>query len=219
MKHIRIFLLFGALISAVSCLIDRGGSWLYPAWLLRSATRERNPADYRDRIMGFRVAKTISPDPQTSHQDPSPRVTENPSAEADRIGIERLHRQDIEATLSDKADELAKLWDNEAVRIQPGTPAEVGKATIFANDRRWEAKSDRPRTLCYKPEIQDVQVAGDWAFEWGYMSYKDSSTPRAMRGKVMRVMKRQSDGSWKFARVIVFDEKNESAAPMSDPCK
>ncbi len=39
--------------------VDRGGSWLYPAWLLRPATRERNPPGFRDRIMGFRVAKTI----------------------------------------------------------------------------------------------------------------------------------------------------------------
>jgi formylglycine-generating enzyme required for sulfatase activity len=43
------------------CLrVDRGGSWHYPTWLLRSATRERNPADYRDQVMGFRVAKTLS---------------------------------------------------------------------------------------------------------------------------------------------------------------
>jgi formylglycine-generating enzyme required for sulfatase activity len=43
-----------------SCLrVDRGGSWHYPAWLLRPATRERNPADYRDKVMGFRVAKTL----------------------------------------------------------------------------------------------------------------------------------------------------------------
>ncbi len=41
------------------CLrVDRGGSWQVPAWLLRSATRDRNPADFRDRIMGFRVART-----------------------------------------------------------------------------------------------------------------------------------------------------------------
>jgi formylglycine-generating enzyme required for sulfatase activity len=39
--------------------VDRGGSWLYRAWLLRPATRERNPADYKDTIMGFRVAKTL----------------------------------------------------------------------------------------------------------------------------------------------------------------
>lgn len=38
---------------------DRGGSWLYPVVLLRSATRERNGADFRDAIMGFRVAKTL----------------------------------------------------------------------------------------------------------------------------------------------------------------
>jgi len=40
--------------------VDRGGSWFYPAWLLRPPTRERNPSDYRDLIMGFRVAKSIS---------------------------------------------------------------------------------------------------------------------------------------------------------------
>jgi formylglycine-generating enzyme required for sulfatase activity len=42
------------------CLrVDRGGSWSYPAWLLRSATRERNPAGYRDAMMGFRVARSV----------------------------------------------------------------------------------------------------------------------------------------------------------------
>jgi len=41
------------------CLrVDRGGSWMFPGWLLRPATRERNPDDFRDVIMGFRVAKT-----------------------------------------------------------------------------------------------------------------------------------------------------------------
>ena len=45
---------------AASCMrVDRGSCWLYPSWLLRSATRERNPADFRDVIMGFRVARTL----------------------------------------------------------------------------------------------------------------------------------------------------------------
>ncbi len=38
---------------------DRGSSWYYPAWLLRAATRERNPPDYKDGVLGFRVAKTL----------------------------------------------------------------------------------------------------------------------------------------------------------------
>ena len=39
--------------------VDRGGSWFYPAWLLRPATRERNPSGYRDAVMGFRLARTL----------------------------------------------------------------------------------------------------------------------------------------------------------------
>jgi formylglycine-generating enzyme required for sulfatase activity len=43
-----------------NCLrVDRGSSWMFPAWLLRSATRERNPADYRNDIMGFRIARAL----------------------------------------------------------------------------------------------------------------------------------------------------------------
>src|SRR5262249_49882016 len=37
-------------------------------------------------------------------------------AKDDRDAIERLHQLDVEATLSDKADELANLWDDSAVR-------------------------------------------------------------------------------------------------------
>lgn len=39
--------------------VDRGACWSYPAWLLRSAARERNPAEYRDGVMGFRLARTL----------------------------------------------------------------------------------------------------------------------------------------------------------------
>src|SRR5947208_15132452 len=79
---------------------------------------------------------------------------QNNSAEQARIGIGQLHQLDVEATLSDKADELAKLWDSEAVRIQPGRAAEVGKAVIHANDKRWEAIADRGQTLCDKADIK-----------------------------------------------------------------
>lgn len=42
------------------CLrVDRGGSWFYPSWFLRPTTRERNPADYRDMMIGFRVARGL----------------------------------------------------------------------------------------------------------------------------------------------------------------
>jgi formylglycine-generating enzyme required for sulfatase activity len=51
----------GRAVEKSNCLLrsDRGGSWLYPVALLRSAARERNRADFRDAIMGFRVARTL----------------------------------------------------------------------------------------------------------------------------------------------------------------
>ena len=39
--------------------VDRGGSWSFGPWALRSATRERNPDDFRDAYMGFRVARAL----------------------------------------------------------------------------------------------------------------------------------------------------------------
>jgi hypothetical protein len=44
----------------------------------------------------------------------------SPDNDQDRREIERLHEQDVAATLTDDADQLAKLWDEEAVRLQPG---------------------------------------------------------------------------------------------------
>jgi hypothetical protein len=146
---------------------------------------------------------------------------QNPSVQQDKAGIERLHQQDKDATLSDKADELEKLWDVDGVRIMPGRPAEISKAVIYADDKGWEASPGRERSLCYDLEVQDVQIAGDWAFEWAYGSYTTSKDGKrtTLHGKVMRVMKRQADGSWKFARVMGLPDSNASAAPVAHPCR
>jgi ketosteroid isomerase-like protein len=93
---------------------------------------------------------------------------------------------------------------------------------IYADDKRWEASKGNHKTLCGHMEIQDVQIAGDWAFEWGYFSMKENTAEGKVstgQGKVLRVLHRQADGSWKFARVMNFTEKLASAAPVSHPCE
>jgi ketosteroid isomerase-like protein len=155
-------------------------------------------------------------------QGAPPKAAARDGSEADRAAIERLHQQDIAATLSDKADQLANLWDNDAVRIQPGRPAEVSKAVIVADDKHWEATKGKQKALCAHMEIQDVKIAGDWAFEWAYFSYKGSDAEGKVstgQGKVLRVLHRQADGSWKFARIMNFTDKLASAAPVSHPCE
>ena len=145
----------------------------------------------------------------------------HPSLKQDMIGIERLHEQDKEATLSDSADQLAKLWDRDGVRFPAGRPAEIGAAVIFADDKQWEMSSRRERSLCYDQEVQDIQIAGDWAFEWGYGSYKVAKGDKesVQYGTTMRVMKRQSDGTWRFARVMFLPASSASAVVLKHPCQ
>jgi uncharacterized protein DUF4440 len=132
-------------------------------------------------------------------------VQANPGSAAarDGIAIERLHQLDVETTLTDKADELSKLWDNDGVRLTEGRSAEVGKAVIDADNKLSRTKNPEWRTIYYKPEIKDVQIVGDWAFEWGYFETAHqesaSATEVALRGKTLRVFRRQTDGSWKIA--------------------
>ena len=65
--------------------------------------------------------------------------------------------------------------------------------------------------LTYVSDIKDVQIVGDWAFEWGYASgsYRDAAGKIFnIRGKQLRIMKRQPDGEWKFARMMgVIDSR------------
>jgi len=132
----------------------------------------------------------------------------SPSNEQDRTAIDRLHQQDIAATLSDDADQLAKLWDEGAVRLQSGSPAEIGKATIYGNDKRWQANLHGGRTLLYEPDLKDLQIVDGWAFEWGTFEVRfresERGSEKVLNGKVLRVLKKQRDGSWKFARVMAL---------------
>jgi uncharacterized protein (TIGR02246 family) len=121
-------------------------------------------------------------------------------------GIERLHRDDIAATIARDADALTALWDNDAVLLQPGTPPIVGKAAFHDLMKQAFAKSPSAKVLKYVPDIRDIQLAGNVAYEWGYfdVTHRSSEQQAAenMRAKLLRVMKRQPDGSWKFTRVM-----------------
>jgi hypothetical protein len=68
-------------------------------------------------------------------------------------------------------------------------------------------RADYPdfHVLKYAPDIKEVQIADGWAIEVGNFAgtYKTSAkdNPVTVKGEGMRVLKRQSDGSWKFALV------------------
>ena len=66
-------------------------------------------------------------------------------------------------------------------------------------------------------DTQEVKVLGDHVFQWG--TYRYSVRPRAggetvrTSGKLMRILQRQPDGSWKMHRNIATVDPPTASTP------
>lgn len=124
---------------------------------------------------------------------------------ADLAGIEKLHQEDIEVTLSQDPKGLIDVWTEDGVRLNPGSPPVVGKQAIAVDNEKNRVQYPEFRVLKYAPNINEVQIADGGAIEVGSveatyrLSAKDN--PVSVHDKGMRLLKRQNDGSWKFALV------------------
>ncbi|GLQ88768.1 hypothetical protein GCM10007898_23380 [Dyella flagellata] len=137
---------------------------------------------------------------------------------ADLSGIDELHKLDVRVTLMNSAKALQQEWADGAVRILQDARVDVGKPAIYASDVQSIAAEPGSAIVSYEPDIRDVRVAGDWAFEWGYFDAgfrqgKDKPIS-SMHGKLLRVLRREN-GQWKFFRVMVmWKEDGKAEAPQ-----
>ena len=127
---------------------------------------------------------------------------------ADLAAIERLHRADEECTLSQDPACLTVLWSDNGVKVDaPGGPL-VGIKALGEMYAKARAQYPEFKVLKYAPDYKTMQTAivDDWAIEVGYTdaTIKMSANAEPInipRTKGVRLLKRQSDGSWKFALV------------------
>jgi ketosteroid isomerase-like protein len=121
-------------------------------------------------------------------------------------GIQKLHQQDIDATVSMDIGKLTDLWADDGVLLGQGERPLVGKPAIQASLKQDVAANPTMKVLKYVPEIMDLQVVGDTAYEWGFFEathqLSPDSKPASLRARFLRVMRLQSDGSWKFVRIM-----------------
>jgi ketosteroid isomerase-like protein len=128
---------------------------------------------------------------------------------ADLAAIEKLHQKDIEVTLPQDPKGLIDIFTEDAVRLEPGKPPVVGKLAIQADNEKGRAEYPGFKVLSYAPKYRNIQIEDGWAFEWfeadATFKLSPEASPASWHGKGLRVMRRQSDGSWKFA-VLILNE-------------
>jgi ketosteroid isomerase-like protein len=124
----------------------------------------------------------------------------------DLAAIERFRRDDVAVTLSGDTAALTGLGTDDAVRLGQGEQDDIGKEAIRATHERQKAATPELRVLSYVPEYKELTIADGWAFEWRYYnaSYVESAggEEKHIRGKVLAVLKKLPDGSWRCARAM-----------------
>jgi uncharacterized protein (TIGR02246 family) len=125
------------------------------------------------------------------------------SVENDLRAIEAVNQRDIEAALAGDADGMMSQWTEDFVLLQPVGPILRGRSAIAEAFRGVESSVEILESVL---DIQEVRVLGDHAFQWGTYLYSVRSraggaTVRTS-GKLMRILQRQRDGSWKMYRTI-----------------
>ena len=125
---------------------------------------------------------------------------------AELAAIEKLHQIDIEFTRS-QDKRLMDIWSEDAVCFMPGSPPDVGKQAIQATNEKFGAEYPGFKVLSYAAKYKNIQIEDGLACEWGEHESQFKMSPEAppisWHGTGFHMLKRQSDGSWKFAVMIL----------------
>jgi ketosteroid isomerase-like protein len=93
--------------------------------------------------------------------------------QADLLAIDRVREAHVAALNPGSVDAFVAVFSEDAVQMPPNAPANAGRAMI----RAWVQAFLDPLHVQFALEVEEVQVAGDWAFERG--TYRIRVTPKA----------------------------------------
>ncbi len=125
-----------------------------------------------------------------------------PSGDAARKEIEAFNREFQAATLRMDNAALTALWAEDGVDLLPGMEPMKGRQAI----RKWlddvVRKLPGYKVVKQENEFQEIQVSGDWAWEWGkthqVVQPPGGRPPAETRGKILLVLHREKSGAWKI---------------------
>lgn len=120
--------------------------------------------------------------------------------EADLRAIDAINQRDVQYALENDANKMMSQWTDDIVLLPAAGPIMRGRKAIAEAFEGVES----PEIVEYVLDIQEVKVLGDHAYQWG--TYRYGMRPRAggetfrTSGKLMRILQRQPDRSWKIYR-------------------
>jgi ketosteroid isomerase-like protein len=142
----------------------------------------------------------------SSQRRTSPKPAQAASAQAQaQEGIAALQKNEIMAIMGLNVDRLLDLWTADAVLLPPRHEPVVGKAALR---RFFEEKKDRFGNydmLAYDENWDEVMVVGDYAWQWGSVSYRMKPPTGSEFGATvhaLRILKHEEDGGWRVARAM-----------------
>jgi len=124
-------------------------------------------------------------------------------SEADRRAILTLLDKWRLATKAKDIQAILELVADDIVFLPAAVPPIRGRGEV---ENMYRAFFPRYREIEQESAIEEVQVAGDWAFLWGTDELRLTPEPGGaeihLKGKAVSILKRESDGSWRFWRGI-----------------
>ena len=149
-----------------------------------------------------------------------PAQSSQPPPEEDRKAIADLQRRDIEANMALDTEKLLVLRTDDVVYLVPGRAPLAGQSAVRKYLEEIRGQLANWDVLAYEENWQEVQVVGDFAFEWGTVNIRarqegETRESAAVRN-VVQVLRRQPDGEWKIARAAWNIQSPQAAPPQPE---
>jgi uncharacterized protein (TIGR02246 family) len=130
----------------------------------------------------------------------SESATAAPLSEADRAAVRAADSSFVAAANAGDVDALVAVYARDASLLPPNLPPQKGHSAI----RSFWAGFLNAYTVKFDITSDTVEGRGDLAYNMGHFRFtavpKERSNPGvADEGKFLEVLKKQSDGSWKYS--------------------
>jgi uncharacterized protein (TIGR02246 family) len=123
---------------------------------------------------------------------------------AERQEIEAFNKKFIEAHSKMDNAAVMSLWAEDGVSLLPGMAPLASKKEIGQFIDGVTTKMHGYHMEKMDVDFQGIEASGDWASEWGFehqvIQPPGGQPPLDEHGKLLLVLHRQSDGSWKIKR-------------------